>query len=94
MKADPLAFLFLAEQRRIKIPAAQLIALVDPLETHLAASQATAANLLSALVAEITGTANTGKAFTRSTAKTGRRGSYTKQSKYMKPAAYSELPSP
>ena len=33
-----------------------LMALVDALETQLAASRATAANLLSALVAELTGT--------------------------------------
>ena len=32
------------------------MALVDALETQLAASRATAANLLSALVAELTGT--------------------------------------
>jgi hypothetical protein len=34
------------------------MALVDALETQLAASRASAANLLSALVAELTGTAN------------------------------------
>ena len=45
----------LAEQRRIVAKVEQLMALVDALETELAASRATAANLLSALVAELTG---------------------------------------
>ena len=45
----------LAEQRRIVAKVDQLMALVDALETQLAASRATAANLLSALVAELTG---------------------------------------
>ena len=44
----------LAEQRRIVAKVDQLMALVDGLETQLAASRATAANLLSALVAELT----------------------------------------
>ena len=44
----------LAEQRRIVAKVEQLMALVDALETQLAASRATAANLLSALVAELT----------------------------------------
>ncbi|HEV7868930.1 MAG TPA: restriction endonuclease subunit S, partial [Chthoniobacteraceae bacterium] len=44
----------LAEQRRIVAKVGQLMALVDTLETQLAASRATAANLLSALVAELT----------------------------------------
>ncbi len=43
-----------AEQRRIVAKVEQLMALVDALETQLAASRATAANLLSALVAELT----------------------------------------
>jgi len=43
----------LAEQRRIVAKVEQLMALVVALETHLAASRATAANLLSALVAEL-----------------------------------------
>ena len=43
-----------AEQRRIVAKVDQLMALVDELETQLAASRATAANLLSALVAELT----------------------------------------
>jgi type I restriction enzyme S subunit len=44
----------LAEQRRIVAKVEQLMALVDELETQLAASRATAVNLLSALVAELT----------------------------------------
>lgn len=44
----------LAEQRRIVAKVEQLMALVDAMETQLAASRATAANLLSALVAELT----------------------------------------
>lgn len=43
----------LAEQRRIVAKVDQLMALVDALEQQLAASRSTAANLLSALVAEI-----------------------------------------
>lgn len=43
----------LAEQRRIVAKVDQLMALVDELETRLVASRATAANLLSALVAEV-----------------------------------------
>ena len=44
----------LAEQRRIVAKVEQLMALVDELETQLAASRATAKNLLQALVAEFT----------------------------------------
>jgi len=44
----------LAEQRRIVAKVDQLMALVDTLETQLAASRATAANLLAAIVAELT----------------------------------------
>jgi type I restriction enzyme S subunit len=44
----------IAEQRRIVAKVEQLMTLVDELETHLAASRAIAANLLSALVAELT----------------------------------------
>jgi type I restriction enzyme S subunit len=44
----------LAEQRRIVAKVEQLMALVDALEMQLAASHATAANLLNALVAELT----------------------------------------
>ena len=44
----------LAEQRRIVAKVDQLMALVDQLETQLAASRATSKNLLEALVAELT----------------------------------------
>jgi len=44
----------LAEQRRIVAKVEQLMALVDALETQLAASRATAESLLSAIVAELT----------------------------------------
>jgi hypothetical protein len=44
----------LAEQRRIVANVDQRMTLADALETQLAASHATAANLLSALVAELT----------------------------------------
>jgi type I restriction enzyme, S subunit len=44
----------LTEQRRIVARVDQLIALVDELETQLAASSATAKNLLEAVVAELT----------------------------------------
>ncbi len=44
----------LAEQRRIVAKVEQLMAWVDALETQLAASRTTAANLLTALVAELT----------------------------------------
>ena len=44
----------LAEQRRIVTQVEHLMAWVDALETPLAASRTTAANLLSALVAELT----------------------------------------
>lgn len=44
----------LAEQRRIVAKVEQLMALVDALETQLAAARATATKILSALVAELT----------------------------------------
>jgi type I restriction enzyme S subunit len=44
----------LAEQRRIVAKVDQLMALVDQLEAQLAASRATAANLMEALVSELT----------------------------------------
>ena len=44
----------LEEQRRIVAKVDQLMALVDELETQLAASRATAKNLLEVLVAELT----------------------------------------
>jgi len=46
----------LAEQRRIVAKVSELMALVDELETQLTASRAAAEKLLSALVAELTGT--------------------------------------
>ena len=52
----------------------ELMALVDALETQLAASRATATNLLSALVAELTGSPNDGKVSVPSVPGTGRRG--------------------
>ena len=54
LKSLPLPVPPLAEQRRIVAKVDQLMALVDELETQLAASRATAAKLLSALVAELT----------------------------------------
>jgi type I restriction enzyme S subunit len=54
----------LAEQRRIVAKVEQLMALVDALETQLAASCATAANLLSALVAELTGNPDSDRGLT------------------------------
>ncbi|MFN9026446.1 MAG: restriction endonuclease subunit S, partial [Akkermansiaceae bacterium] len=62
----------LAEQRRIVAKVDQLMALVDELETQLATSRATAANLLSALVGELTGTTPSGKV--SASTSTGRRG--------------------
>jgi len=58
----PFALPPLAEQRRIVAKVEQLMALVDALEQQLAASRATAANLLTALVAELTACGNTGGA--------------------------------
>jgi type I restriction enzyme S subunit len=46
----------LAEQRRIVVKVDELMALVDALETQLATARTTAANLLAALVAELTAT--------------------------------------
>jgi hypothetical protein len=62
------------KQLRIETKVEQLMALVDALETQLAASRATAANLLSALVAELTGTPNNDKVSVPVTSTTGRRG--------------------
>lgn len=64
----------LAEQRRIVAKVEQLMALVDELEQQLAASRATAANLLSALVAELTGTPSNRKVSVPAATTTGRRG--------------------
>ena len=54
LRSMPLPVPPLAEQRRIVAKVEQLMALADELETQFAASCATAANLLSALVAELT----------------------------------------
>jgi type I restriction enzyme S subunit len=54
VRSCPIPFPPLAEQRRIVAKVGQLMALVDALETQLAAFRATAKNLLEALVAELT----------------------------------------
>jgi len=64
----------LAEQHRIVAKVDQLMALVDVLETQLADSRAAATNLLSALVAELTGTASGPQVSAQATSGTGRRG--------------------
>ncbi|GDY01089.1 hypothetical protein LBMAG49_04180 [Planctomycetota bacterium] len=74
VRSCPIPIPPLAEQRRIVAKAEQLMALVDALETQLAASRATAANLLSALVAELTGTPGSGKVSPSPVSSTGRRG--------------------
>lgn len=53
-KFIPIAVPPLAEQRRIVVKVDQLMALVDELETRLAASHATAEKLMEAVVAELT----------------------------------------
>ena len=54
LKSLPLPIPPLAEQSRIVAKVDQLMALVDQLEDQLSATRATAANLLAALVAELT----------------------------------------
>jgi type I restriction enzyme S subunit len=54
LKSLPLPIPPVAEQRRIVSKAEQLMALVDELESHLADFGTTAANLVSAIVAELT----------------------------------------
>ncbi len=53
-RALPLIYPPLAEQRRIVATVDQLMALMDALDTQSAASRASAAKLLDALVAELT----------------------------------------
>lgn len=72
LKNLPLPIPPLAEQRRIVAKVDQLMALVDELETQLATTRSTAANLLSALVGELTGTIPSGKVSKSNS--TGRRG--------------------
>lgn len=64
----------LAEQRRITAKVDELMALVDALEFQLATTRTTASNLLSALVAELTGTLNNHKVSVPSATRAGRRG--------------------
>jgi type I restriction enzyme S subunit len=64
----------LAEQKRIVAKVEQLMALVDALETQLAASRATAANLLSVLVAELSGSPQNSQISRPTAPTTGRRG--------------------
>ena len=64
----------LAEQRRIVAKVDELMALVDALETQLATARSTAAQLLAAAVAELTGTPTTGKGSAPAASGTGRRG--------------------
>ena len=64
----------LAEQRRIVAKVDELMALVDALERQLGDARATAAKLLDALVAELTGTPHSGKGSVPVAAATGRRG--------------------
>ena len=56
VRSCPIPLPPLAEQRSIVAKVSELMALVDELETQLAASRADAEKLLSALVAELTGT--------------------------------------
>lgn len=64
----------LAEQHRIVAKVDELMALVDTLETQLATARYTAANLLAAAVAELTGTPTNGKVSAPPAHRTGRRG--------------------
>lgn len=56
MNSIPIALPPLAEQRRIVAKVGQLMALVDQIETQLAASRTTAEKLMDVLVSEFTGT--------------------------------------
>ena len=76
VRSCPIPIPPLAEQRRIVAKVEELMKLVDALETQLATSRTTAANLLAAIVAELTGTPNTAKASVPASTSTGtgRRG--------------------
>lgn len=74
LRSVPIPLPPLAEQLRIVAKVGQLMALVDQLEAQLTVSCATATNLLSALVAELTGTSNNGKVSVPSASVTGGRG--------------------
>jgi type I restriction enzyme S subunit len=74
LAAYPVPIPPLAEQRRIVAKVQQLMSLVDELEAQLTASRATAANLLSAIVAELTGTSRNGEASVSSASGGERRG--------------------
>lgn len=74
VRSCPIPLPPLAEQHRIVAKVDELMKLVDALETQLAASRTTAANLLAAIVAELTGTPNTAKVSTPNSNSTGRRG--------------------
>jgi type I restriction enzyme S subunit len=64
----------LPEQRRIVAKVDEMMAQVDKLESQLAASRTAASNLLSALVAELTGVTGQRQAPTKPSKSTGRRG--------------------
>lgn len=66
--------------QRIVAKVEQLMALVDALETQLAASRATTANLLSVIIAELTGTTASEKVSASPPPGTGRRGRLRKSS--------------
>lgn len=74
LRSLPIPLPPLAEQRRIVAKVDQLMALINELEAQLATSRASAANLLSAIVAELTGTSYDPKVSVPIHSKTGRRG--------------------
>jgi type I restriction enzyme, S subunit len=76
LRSVPIPIPPIAEQRRIVAKVDELMKLVDALETQLATSRATAANLLAAIIAELTGTPNTAKVSVPASTSTGtgRRG--------------------
>ena len=73
----PFALPPLTAQRKIVAKVDHLMAMVDQLEIQLTTARATAANLLDAIVAELTGTTRDPRSATRSSSSTpgtGRRG--------------------